>query len=122
MKFLKNNGLSIAFLFLFIVSLWGQLLTGHNTYNQEQVEDGQQPVSLAQYCTTGHFIQATFENWESEFLQMALFVVLTIFLFQRGSSESKDPDKHEKVDEEPSPRKKNAPWPVQQGGLILSLY
>jgi hypothetical protein len=53
---------------------------------------------------------------------MALFVVLTIFLFQKGSSESKDPDSEEEVDREPSAGTKDAPWPVKQGGLILGLY
>ncbi|MNL37813.1 hypothetical protein D3C87_1599820 [compost metagenome] len=53
---------------------------------------------------------------------MALFVVFTIFLMQKGSSESKDLDKDEEVDREPSPTRKDAPWPVKKGGLILSLY
>lgn len=122
MRFLKNNSLSIVFFFLFIFSLAGQLFTGHNTYNAEQAEEGQPASSLSAYISSGHFIQATFENWESEFLQMALFVVLTIFLFQKGSSESKDPDKHEKVDDEPSPKKADAPWAVRQGGWIMGFY
>jgi len=48
---------------------------------------------LAAYLSSGHFGSAVFENWESEFLQMAAFVVLTAFLIQKGSSELKDPDK-----------------------------
>ncbi|HAH23233.1 MAG TPA: hypothetical protein DCL77_05650, partial [Prolixibacteraceae bacterium] len=67
-------------------------------------------------------MEAIFENWESEFLQMALFVVLTIFLQQKGSSESKDFNKKEEVDREPSPKRKNAPWPVRKGGWILAIY
>jgi hypothetical protein len=53
---------------------------------------------------------------------MALFVVFTIFLMQKGSSESKDLDKEEEFDREPSPTRKDAPWPVKKGGWILSLY
>ena len=53
---------------------------------------------------------------------MALFVILTIFLYQKGSSESKDPEKKEPVDREPNPRKKDAPWAVRQGGWILEVY
>jgi hypothetical protein len=87
--FFRNNGLSLVFLLLFIISLGGQWLTGFQEYNKEQREKGQPPLSLAEYSHSGHFIQATFENWESEFLQMALFVVLTISLRQKGSSESK---------------------------------
>ena len=77
---------------------------------------------MSQYLFSGHFLQATFENWESEFLQMALFVILTMFLYQKGSSESKDPDKKEEVDREPNPRRKNAPWPVKKGGIAFAIY
>lgn len=122
MKWFKNNGLSIAFVVLFVVSIGGQCFTGLKQYNQEMEEKGGQQVGIVQYFTTGHFIEATFENWESEFLQMAAFVFLSMFLYQKGSSESKDPDKKEEVDKEPNPRKKGAPWAVRKGGLYLSLY
>jgi len=121
-QFLRNNGLSIVFLVLFIASLTGQLLTGFKEYNKEQKEEGYPAVTLAAYTQSGHFIQATFENWESEFLQMALFVVLTISLRQKGSSESKKCEGEEEVDREPSPTRKGAPWPVQRGGWILAIY
>ena len=119
--FLKNNGLSVVFLFLFILALAGQTITGFNEHNKERAEEGQAPVAFSAYFTSGHFLQATFENWESEFLQMALFVILTISLRQKGSSESKKFEREE-VDREPSPLKKNVPWPVKKGGWILKLY
>jgi len=122
MKILKNNGLSILFFILFIIALIGQIITGLTEHNAEIAEESGQQLSLSQYLTSGHFLQSTFENWESEFLQMALFVVTSIFLYQKGSSESKDPDKKEEVDREPNPRRKNVPWPVKQGGLLLTLY
>ena len=121
-RFFRNNGLSITFFFLFIIVLAGQFLTGFAEYNKERKEEGHSAVSLTSYFHSGHFIQATFENWESEFLQMALFVVLTISLRQKGSSESKKCDGPEEVDREPSPRRKGAPWPVREGGWILALY
>lgn len=122
-QFFKNNGLSIVFFFLFVITIFLQATNGVKEYNKEIMEEGQQQVSLRQYLTTGNFIEAVFENWESEFLQMALFVSLTMFLYQKGSSESKDPEKEkEEVDREPNPRKKNVPWPVTKGGLILSIY
>lgn len=121
-KFLKDNGLSVVFFLLFVFSMIGQAITGLKQYNQDIQEKGAPQVNMQQYLTSGHFLEATFENWESEFLQMALFVVLTIFLYQKGSSESKDPDKKEEVDKEPNPRRKNAPWPVKRGGVILGLY
>jgi TM2 domain-containing membrane protein YozV len=120
--FLRNNSLSICFLLLFVFSLLGQIYFGLEEYNKEVIENGGSTVSLVPYLTSGHFLQSTFENWESEFLQMALFVVLTIFLQQKGSSESKDLDKKEEVDRIPSARRKNVPWPVKTGGWILSVY
>jgi hypothetical protein len=121
-KILHNNGLSIAFFVLFIFSLVGQIFSGFKEHNQETTEMGGQAISMVQYLTSGHFFQATFENWESEFLQMALFLILTMGLYQKGSSESKDPDKKEEVDREPDPKRKGAPWAVRKGGIILAIY
>ena len=121
-KFFKNNGLSIVFLLLFMISLIGQLLTGYYHHNQERIEEGHNGLTIYEYLHSGHFIQATFENWESEFLQMALFIVLTISLYQKGSSESKKIGETEEVDREPSTSRPEAPWPVKKGGFILKLY
>jgi hypothetical protein len=123
--FFRNNGLSIVFLSLFLLAFAGQWFTGLHEYNKELEEEGHQPVSFSAYSSSGHFIEATFENWESEFLQMALFVVLTISLRQKGSSESKklkEEVEEEEVDREPDPSKKDAPWPVKKGGWILAIY
>lgn len=123
MRSWKNNGLSIVFFALFLVAIVGQTVTGLKQHNSEMEEKGGREVSLREYLTTGHFIQSTFENWESEFLQMALFVVMTISLYQKGSSESKDPDGgKEEVDREPNSKRKGAPWPVKAGGLVLAFY
>jgi hypothetical protein len=118
----KNNGLSITFFLLFILSIVGQAFTGLQEHNQELVEEGGIALGMSEYLTSGHFLQSTFENWESEFLQMALFLILTMFLYQKGSAESKDPDKEEDVDREPDPKRKNAPGPVKKGGLALAIY
>src|ERR1700741_3325964 len=91
-SFIYQNGLSIAFILLMTGSWIGQMYTGwleHNDFLKDHKQPGQ---LLPEYMLSGHFIQATFENWESEFFQMTLFVVLTIFLRQKGSSESKDCD------------------------------
>src|SRR5688500_16046627 len=103
-QFFRNNGLSIVFFILFLVSIFAQAVTVLIEHNQEMKEEGGPLVSMIQYLSSGHFLQATFENWESEFLQMALFVTLSMFLYQKGSSESKDPDKAEEVDRKPNPR------------------
>ena len=69
-------------------------------------------------------MEATTENFESEFLQMGVFIFFTVFLYQKGSAESKDPDKREEVDRDPrhARAKPDAPWPVRRGGWILRLY
>lgn len=120
--FVKNNSLSIVFFFFFLVSLVAQAVTGLKEHNEEMMNEGGQVLGMSQYLLSGHFLQSTFENWESEFLQMAMFLIFSMFLYQKGSSESKDPDKEEEVDREPNPRRKNAPWPVKKGGLILGIY
>ena len=121
-KALRDNGLSIVFGGLFLVFLLGQTLVGHAAYNQDQRDHGQSEIGYRAYLFSSHSIEATAENWESEFLQMAMYVLLTVFLYQRGSAESKDPDKEEDVDRAPDPTRKDAPWPVKKGGWVLKLY
>lgn len=124
MKLLRENGLSIVLFVLFMLTLVGQTLAGWGVRNQ-QLEDHDQPRQpLGAYMTAGDFLEETMENWESEFLQMAFFVVLTIFLRQKGSSESKKLEGEEEVDRDPrkSKNKFDAPGPVRRGGIILKLY
>jgi hypothetical protein len=121
-KFFRNNGLSFVFLILFLISIIGQVHFGIEEYNKQLTQEGGTPVHLSSYLRSGHFLQSTFENWESEFLQMALFVFLTVFLQQKGSSESKDLDKDEPVDRKPYKTGRNTPWPVKKGGVYLKLY
>ena len=120
--YFRNNGLCICFLILFAGTLIGQTLFGFKEHNKELISEGGKIINLSSYLLSGHFIESTFENWESEFLQMGLFVVFTIFLKQKGSSESKKMNQKEEVDREPDPKRKNAPWPVKKGGFILTLY
>jgi hypothetical protein len=121
---LRDNGLSIVVSALFVCFMLAQTLTGHLQYNHEQTEHGEPPVTLSEYVRSGHFWEATAENWESEFLQMAAYVLLTIGLFQKGSSESKKPDEPQPVDRDPRLAKpdEDSPWPVKRGGLVLTLY
>lgn len=121
-SFFYKNGLSIVFFLMFLFSLGGQFFTGWKEYNNELKDDHYPAVTVSEYITSGHFISSTFENWESEFLQMAVFVILTKILRQKGSSESKKLEGKEDVDKEPDPAKKDAPWPVHKGGFILTLY
>jgi hypothetical protein len=119
-----ENGLSLALAALFVVTMVGQALTGYRVFNEDAREHGQSAVTLTSYLSSGHFYEATAENWESEFLQMAFYVLLTVFLFQRGSSESKKLGDQEAVDRDPrlAKDKSDAPWPVRRGGWVLRLY
>ncbi len=90
--FLRNNGLTIALSAMFLLSLMGMIWSGHTAYNDELRDHGASAVGLGSYLISGHFVSALFENWESEFLQMSAYVILTAMLYQRGSSESRDPD------------------------------
>jgi hypothetical protein len=67
-RLLRDNGLSIALLALFLVSIGGQVIFGWRAFLEEQQEHGLQGVGLGGYLATGHFLSATFENWESETL------------------------------------------------------
>src|SRR5918993_2394865 len=121
---LRDHGLLVANLALFVIFIGGMVLTGVCVYNDEQAEHGGETVTPAGYLLTGDFVEATFENWESEFLQMGMYVVLTAFLYQRGSSESKPVDEPAPQDEDPREKRDdpNAPWPVHRGGWVLRLY
>jgi hypothetical protein len=123
-RFLFENGLALAALGFFLVSFAGQIVTGHAVYNQEQLEHASAVIGLGEYLRSGHFWEATAENWESEFLQMAVFVVLTVFLYQRGSSESKTIEEPDAVDQRPEEARddEDAPGPVRRGGAALWLY
>jgi hypothetical protein len=97
----RENGLSIVMLALFLVFLIAQSLSGYRVFNEDQQEHGEDQISFARYLTSGHFMEATFENWESEFLQMGAYVLLTVSLRQKGSSESKSLSEPEPVDQDP---------------------
>ncbi len=123
-RFVFENGLVLTAAGLFLLAFVGQVLTGHAHYNEGQREHHEETVTLSEYLHTGAFVEATAENWESEFLQMGVFVVLTVFLYQRGSSESKKLDEPEAVDQRPEDARDDpdAPWPVRRGGVALTLY
>lgn len=123
-KWAKEHGLLLANLALFLVFFGGMILSGASSYSEDQQAHGEPAVTVVQFLGSGEFLEATFENWESEFLQMAMYVVLTIFLFQKGSSESKPLDRKAPQDEDPrhAAIRKATPWPVKRGGVALRFY
>lgn len=121
-SFFYKNSLSIVFITLFVIAMIAQAFFGWHEHNQNLSDLGAQKLGFGTYLTSGHFFSATFENFESEFLQMALYVILTVSLRQVGSAESKDPEKQEEVDRVPDPTKPDAPGPVKKGGWRLVVY
>ncbi len=122
-RWFKEHSLLLVNLALFLVFLAGMAISGWQVTNEEMLEHGAPPESFGQFLLSGDFAEAVFENWESEFLQMGAYVVLTVFLFQKGSSESK-PMKDAPQDEDPKRHADDpeAPWPVRHGGFVLVLY
>ena len=122
LRFMYENSLMLVMGVFIVGTMIGQAVSGWHVYNDELEELGRAPLALGEYLTSGHFLEATFENWESEFLQMGMFVLLAVWLRQWGSAESKKLYEEEDVDREPDPNRKDAPWPVRKGGVILRLY
>jgi hypothetical protein len=123
-RFFRDNGLTLALLLLFAISIVGQLLSGLGVATEEALQHGREPPTAIAYLGSGDFLSAVFENWESEFLQMAAFVILTSFLIQRGSPESKDPDGQAPQDQDPRLHvgDPDAPAPLRWGKAAIWLY
>jgi hypothetical protein len=90
---LRNNGLGLVFGLLFLAALVGQALTGLADVGERQIALGGAPPSLGEYLTSSDFAVDVAENWQSEYLQFFLFIFLTVWLVQRGSPESKPPER-----------------------------
>jgi hypothetical protein len=120
----RRNGLFLANAIVFVCCFIGMILTGWRVADHDATLHGQAAESLWGFLTSGDFAEATFENWESEFLQMGSYVVLTTFLFQKGSSESKPLDGDAPQDADPRAHAggQRVPWPVRRGGTALVLY
>ncbi|MBB3147258.1 hypothetical protein FHS21_003674 [Phyllobacterium trifolii] len=116
MRILRNNGLTIALLTAFLLSMIGMTVAGHYHENEQLAQHGLPAISITQYLTNENFLSALFENWESEWLQMATYVVLTAYLFQKGSAESRDPE------EPPEGDKPRYPARWRHGPLLRWLY
>lgn len=120
-SFLRNNGLILAFAALMLVSLAGHVGAGWRFDSQERQQDLQPVQSLLAYISGGDFLSSLFENWESEFLQMGLFVLLTVWLRQKGASESR-PMSADEEDPPPAVPLSEQPWPMRRGGAWRRLY
>ena len=124
MEWLRDRALTLVLMGSFAIFLAGQLVTGLAESNDARRAHGEAPLAMRAYLMTGHPWEAVFENWESEFLQMAVFVLLTTVLIQKGSPESRRPKVKELVDVDPRDfaTDPHAPWPVRRGGWVLRVY
>ena len=91
--FVRDNGLAVTFGVLFLVALVLQAIAGHADFNEDQREHLSPEIGFWRYVVSAHYGVAVLENWQSEYLQFTLFILLTVWLLQRGSPESKEMDK-----------------------------
>jgi hypothetical protein len=125
-RFLSENSLSLFFVAILLLALAGQSVAGLAEYNSQQTTAGLETVSYGLYLTSSDFAVDVAENWQSEFLQFTLYILATVYLVQRGSSESKKPgkgglesDADQKVAEHSRP---DSPSWAKTRGWRLSLY
>lgn len=123
-RFLRNNGLTLTLAAFFAISVIGHAAAGFTAENEELAAHGQAALTLTGYLASGAFLSSLFENWESEFLQMWVFVMLTAYLVQKGSPESRPLDGPAPQDRDPAldEDKDDAPFPVRHGGLVRTVY
>ena len=124
--FIRENGLSLFFALLLLLALVGQAWMGLRGYNEEARTAGLQEVGLWRYVTSASFAVDVAENWQSEFLQFTLYIAATVWLVQRGSSESKKPgDEGRESDEQQlvgSHANADSPRWAKVGGWRTRLY
>jgi hypothetical protein len=125
-RFLRENALGLVFGVLFLLALIGQAFAGLADFNQEQLATGLEPISLGRYLTSASFATDVAENWQSEYLQFFLYLLLTVWLVQRGSPESKPLDQRGlQTDEEQrvgGHAREDSPKWAKTGGVRTKIY
>jgi hypothetical protein len=125
-RFLRDNSMSIVFLLMFLAALFGQAIAGHAEFNEVAQSHGDPTISLGRYVVSSEFGSAVMENWQSEYLQFTLFILLTVWLLQRGSPESKELDKAGRESDEEQKvgphAQQNSPAWAKVAGFRRTLY
>ncbi|MEJ3747381.1 DUF6766 family protein [Actinomycetes bacterium KLBMP 9797] len=121
-KWLWFNALSLVMFGAFLVFVILQSVFGWHVHNEELTQYDQPAIGYWAYLGTGHFVEAVFENWESEFLQMGAYVLLTAYLVQRGSPESKPLGQKDRPEDYREKATSRSPAPARRGGWQLVLY
>jgi hypothetical protein len=116
------NGLALATFAAFTLFLILQSVFGWQVRNEELAQAGLAADGYWHYLATGHFGEAVFENWESEFLQMGSYVLLTAYLVQRGSPESKPLDETDRPDDRPDHATARSPAWSRRPGPLQVIY
>ncbi|MFD7321704.1 DUF6766 family protein [Streptomyces sp. NPDC059875] len=125
-RFLRENGLTLAFGTGFLLVLAGQAVAGCAELNTLLEAEGMPRIAVHDYVLTSDFMVDVTENWQSEFLQFFLYVFGTVWLVQRGSPESKsldrigvESDEEQKVGAYATP---DSPRSASAGGARQALY
>jgi hypothetical protein len=121
-RWLWFNALALVMFGAFLLFIVLQSVFGWHVRNEELAQYGHPADSYWTYLGTGHFVEAVFENWESEFLQMGSYVLLTAYLVQRGSPESKPLHQTNRAEDYPDQAGPNSPALAKKGGLPYLLY
>jgi Domain of unknown function (DUF6766) len=121
-RWLWLNGLALVMFGAFVVFLTLQAVFGWQVRNEELVQAGQASSTFWDYLGTGHFGEAVFENWESEYLQMGTYVLLTALLVQRGSPESKPLDRADREGDQPQDATSQSPAWSRRRGFAAMIY
>jgi hypothetical protein len=125
-RFLRDNGLTLFFLAIFLGAVALQSFAGWHDFNNDELRHGGEAVSYGRYLLSSEFGSALLENWQSEYLQFTLYILGTVWLIQRGSPESKEPDtagaesdQRQKVGAHATSR---SPLWARVGGLRTAIY
>jgi hypothetical protein len=125
-RFLRDHSLGLFFLTIFLLALVGQAIAGHVLHNEEASSHGGESISFWRYVVSSDFGNAVMENWQSEYLQFMLFMLATVWLLQRGSPESKQPEKagreskrDQRIEEHAA---EDSPLWARVGGFRTKLY
>jgi hypothetical protein len=126
MRVLRNNGISLFFGVLLLASLIGQSFAGLHQFNAEALEHQSETYTWFRYVTSSEFGGDVLENWQSEFLQFFLYIFATVWLIQRGSSESKSGDEMALMSDQSQLvrgyAKENSPAWARVNGIKRRLY
>jgi hypothetical protein len=125
-RWLKENSLGLVFGLLFLLVLVAQSIAGLADFNERQISQSLEPISYLRYITSASFGVDVAENWQSEYLQFFLYILLTVWLLQKGSPESKsldeaglESDKEQKVGEF---AEEDSPAWAKAGGFRRALF